>query len=1120
MRNLLFIILLFLTTALSAQTVGEYNFLATATPAGPGTYGMNGFFLDTDGRGFTTADITIDVTHFFDGNGQKFIIRAKTGTSPIQLDVDAVGHANSPVSGVGQISDLSPNGMPYTSGGVSGKVSSTVNNEAIAVIDAQLGAGSGGTTEWVSAQAAAVDDVVVYGGKLYTNLTGTNTATTPDADATNWARTDDGLADWSGAATYPANEIVQYNGKLYTNLTGTNTATTPDLDATNWVEVGPEVTTTPAWDAGQTYAASDIIAHSDGNLYRNLTGTNTATAPSADATNWAIVNESVTTTPKWSATETYIAADVVAHTDGNLYRNLTGTNTATTPDADATNWEIANPKVTIAPQWDATETYAAGDIIAHTNGELYYNLTGTNTATTPDADATNWLLTGGGVVSQVDAEAGTATTTSRWTAERVAQAIEARTIIEVADYTALRATTVKAVYRVTDARTGGLFVASSTVDADNGFDIIENANSQKFERIYDPNTVYMRWAEIPGEWDDVEKALAAAGNSGTVVFEYGVTYAGITKAYQVTNTNIDLNSATLEATLQYNSVVTAGAAAGSSITLTDATLFEVGQDVALANGNSDADIVSFTSGANTATVLTKVGNTITVDETLSGDATGVTLFLCSPFFKAINGVLRIKNGTIDQNSIAGVFNYSWKAGPALTGNELVDVSYVNFINIRHTAVFGSWFDFHNNTVDGTSAAIHISEGTQNDVLLQPTNIIRDNRFQNTGLNSTECGHCEGAITYSNGGYNLFVKDNMFVNSQNSLLSPFAGDDNGLFFDGNVAWSDIPYTKTALSLISAITFTGIEDEFDVTITNNVFQNVGNIQVTGFDLATGNAFYRFKIEHNTIVNGLVYLLSAQGTFINNHMYFDALFDASLVQLTGLTEYLDNSAVLIRLCEDVEVRGNTILSSQKDPDIYVGMSINRSERINVSDMTIRGFHIGVNTFQTTVSAERVIGREIVFDNCNIEVTGDTGPVGEIAVGAIISRGVTFKNSRIYAALAGEAEVWCLRTALHTQFPTSEAVPTIVVNNEFRTDHTTCMNISPSYERTDRMTIMGNFGSSLSGLNPVVENTGLAAGQFIHATTNVTREFTTLKNNWIWNSADFEIDINLPTYFDFIRL
>lgn len=143
MRNLLFIILLFLTTALSAQTVGEYNFLAAATPAGAGTYGMNGFFLDTDGRGFTTADITIDVTHFFDSNGQKFIIRAKTGTSPIQLDVDAVGHANSPVSGLGQISDLSPNGMPYTSGGVSGKVSSTVNNEAIAVIDAQLGTGGG-----------------------------------------------------------------------------------------------------------------------------------------------------------------------------------------------------------------------------------------------------------------------------------------------------------------------------------------------------------------------------------------------------------------------------------------------------------------------------------------------------------------------------------------------------------------------------------------------------------------------------------------------------------------------------------------------------------------------------------------------------------------------------------------------------------------------------------------------------------------------------------------------------------------------------------------------------------------------------------------------------------------
>lgn len=39
---------------------------------------------------------------------------------------------------------------------------------------------------------------------------------------------------WSSSGTYDENDIVVYHNKLYINLTGTNTATTPDNDTTNW----------------------------------------------------------------------------------------------------------------------------------------------------------------------------------------------------------------------------------------------------------------------------------------------------------------------------------------------------------------------------------------------------------------------------------------------------------------------------------------------------------------------------------------------------------------------------------------------------------------------------------------------------------------------------------------------------------------------------------------------------------------------------------------------------------------------------------------------------------------------------------------------------------------------
>lgn len=42
--------------------------------------------------------------------------------------------------------------------------------------------------------------------------------------------------DWTSASTYNVGDIAIYDNRVFQNLTGTNTATTPDQDATNWVE--------------------------------------------------------------------------------------------------------------------------------------------------------------------------------------------------------------------------------------------------------------------------------------------------------------------------------------------------------------------------------------------------------------------------------------------------------------------------------------------------------------------------------------------------------------------------------------------------------------------------------------------------------------------------------------------------------------------------------------------------------------------------------------------------------------------------------------------------------------------------------------------------------------------
>lgn len=60
------------------------------------------------------------------------------------------------------------------------------NDDLITTILGVLGIN---TTTWSSSGTYAIDDIVVYNNKLYINLTGTNTATAPSSDTTNWAVT-------------------------------------------------------------------------------------------------------------------------------------------------------------------------------------------------------------------------------------------------------------------------------------------------------------------------------------------------------------------------------------------------------------------------------------------------------------------------------------------------------------------------------------------------------------------------------------------------------------------------------------------------------------------------------------------------------------------------------------------------------------------------------------------------------------------------------------------------------------------------------------------------------------------------------------------------------------------
>ena len=101
----------------------------------------------------------------------------------------------------------------------------------------------------------------------------------------------------------------------------------------------------------------------------------------------------------------YLVNHLVSY-EGALYKNLTGTNSVTTPDLDTTNWAALEGEGNAVPLWKLLTnggSYVNNDVINY-NGMLYKSLTGTNSVTTPDLDTTNWAVLLNTSISDADGD--------------------------------------------------------------------------------------------------------------------------------------------------------------------------------------------------------------------------------------------------------------------------------------------------------------------------------------------------------------------------------------------------------------------------------------------------------------------------------------------------------------------------------------------------------------------------------------------------------------------------------------------------------------------------------------------------------------------------------------------
>lgn len=67
------------------------------------------------------------------------------------------------------------------------------------------------TDDWSSATTYAVGDIAIYDNRIFKNLTGINTATTPDQDTTNWEETTLASMSGGGGAEIPIQSTAPVN---------------------------------------------------------------------------------------------------------------------------------------------------------------------------------------------------------------------------------------------------------------------------------------------------------------------------------------------------------------------------------------------------------------------------------------------------------------------------------------------------------------------------------------------------------------------------------------------------------------------------------------------------------------------------------------------------------------------------------------------------------------------------------------------------------------------------------------------------------------------------------------------------------------------------------------------
>ena len=265
--------------------------------------------------------------------------------------------------------------------------------------------------DWTASTAYVIDDIVKYGANSYVCTTNhTSNASQVNfygQDLGNWDLHNEGtqsVGGWQAAYWYKVNDVVKHGNTQYRCTIGHTSAAS--FDSVKFVVYVEGLNFEDSWVSATAYQKGDIVTYRGYSYVSKGTHSGTS-SPNADATNWEVLTTGFSAQGEYNAATAYAPGDVVRFGGNTFVNNVSSTGVAPT---DANTWGLIGEGFNWLGGWDSATTYQKGDVV-NRNSNSYVckadDVSGASTAPELDPGGTYWnYVAQGGDTAQVLQETG------------------------------------------------------------------------------------------------------------------------------------------------------------------------------------------------------------------------------------------------------------------------------------------------------------------------------------------------------------------------------------------------------------------------------------------------------------------------------------------------------------------------------------------------------------------------------------------------------------------------------------------------------------------------------------------------------------------------------------------